>query len=109
MCDCVNLQREGDIQDCGNYTGIKMISHTMKIWERIIDRRLREETSIGEEQFGFMPGRGTTDVIFAARQLIEKHREMQKELHMVFIDLYKAFSQGTTAGSLEVFEGAGCS
>ena len=44
-----------------------MISHTMKIWERIIDRRLGEETSIGEEQFGFMPGRGTTDVIFAAR------------------------------------------
>ena len=21
-----------DIQDCGNYRGIKMISHTMKIW-----------------------------------------------------------------------------
>ena len=59
-----------DIQDCGNYRGIKMISHTMKIWERIIDRRLREETSIGEEQFGFMPGRGTTDAIFAARQVI---------------------------------------
>ena len=47
---------KGDIQDCGNYRGTKMISHTMKIWERIIDQRLREETSIGEEQFGFMPG-----------------------------------------------------
>ena len=61
-----------------------------KIWERIIDRRLREETSIGEKQFGFMPGRGTTDAIFAARQVIEKHREMQKALHLVFIDLEKA-------------------
>ena len=30
-----------------------MISHTMKIWERVIDRRLREETTIGEEKFGF--------------------------------------------------------
>ena len=59
---------KGDIQDCGNYRGIKMISHTMKIWERIIDRRLREEISIEEEQFGFMPGRGTTDAIFSARQ-----------------------------------------
>ena len=29
-----------------------------------------------------MPGRGTTDAIFAARQVIEKHREMQKELHL---------------------------
>ena len=32
------------------------MSHTMNIWERIIDRRLREETTIGDEQFGFMPG-----------------------------------------------------
>ena len=65
-----------DIQDCGNNRGIKIISHTMKIWERIIDRRLREETHIEEEQFGFISGRGTTDAIFAARQVIEKHREM---------------------------------
>ena len=80
-----------------------MICHTMTIWKRIIDRRLREETSIGEEQFGFMPCRGTTDAIFAARQVIEKHREMQKELHMVFIDLEKAYDMGNTARSLEVF------
>ena len=65
----------------------------MKIWERIIDRRLREETSIGDEQFGFMPGRGTTDAIFAVRQLMEKHREKQKGLHMVFIDLEKAYDR----------------
>ena len=81
------FKEKGDIQDCGNYRGIKMLSHTMKIWERIIDIRLRKETSIGEEQFGIMRGRATADAIFAARQVIEKHREMQKELHMVFIDL----------------------
>ena len=50
--------------------------HTIKIWERIIDRRLREETTIGD--VGFMPGRGTSDAIFAVRQLMEKHREKQK-------------------------------
>ena len=54
------------------------MQHTMKIWERIIERRLREETSLGEEQFGFMPGRGTTDAVFALRQLMEKHREKRK-------------------------------
>ena len=64
-----------------------MISHTMKIWERIIDRRLSEETSIGEEQFGFLPGSGTTNGIFAARQVIEKHREMQ-----VLFDLEKGLT-----------------
>ena len=86
-------KEKGVIHDCGNYKGIKMISHNMKIWEIIIDRRLREETSIGEEQFGFMLGRGTTDAIFAARQVIEKHREMQKALLLVFIDLEKAYDK----------------
>ena len=73
---------KGDIQDCGNYRGIKLMSHTMKISEMIIDRRLREETTIGDEQFVFMPGRGTTDAIFAVRQLMKKHREKQKGLHL---------------------------
>ena len=40
-----------------------------------------------------MPGRGTTDGIFAARQVIEKHREMQKKLHLVFIDPEKAYDR----------------
>ena len=87
------FKEKGDIQDCGNYRGIKMISHTMTIWERVIDRRLSEETTIGEEQLGFMPGRGTTDAIFAARQVIEKHREMQNALHLVFIDFEKAYDR----------------
>ena len=42
------FKQKEDIQDCGNYRGITMISHTMNIWERIVDRRLSEETSIGE-------------------------------------------------------------
>ena len=31
------FKEKGDIQDCGNYRGIKIVSQTsMKIWERII-------------------------------------------------------------------------
>ena len=65
------------------------MSHTMKIWERII----REETTIGDEHFGFMPGRWTTGAIFAVRQLMEKHREKQKGLHMVFIDVETTYDR----------------
>ena len=86
-------KEKGDIQDCGNYRGIKLMSHTMKIWEKIIDQRLREETEIGKEQFGFMPGRSTTDAIFALKMTMEKHREKQKGLHLVFIDLEKAYDR----------------
>ena len=31
------FKNKGDIQDCGNYRGIKLTSHTLKLWERIID------------------------------------------------------------------------
>lgn len=58
-------EEKGDIQDCVNCRGIKLMSHTMEIWERIKDQRIREETSVGEEQFGFMPRTGMTDAVSA--------------------------------------------
>jgi len=54
---------KGDIQDCNNYRGIKLLSHTMKLWERVIEGRLRKDISISENQFSFMPGRSTTETI----------------------------------------------
>ena len=72
-------KEKGDIQDCGNYRGIKLMSHTMKVWEKIIDQRLREETTIGEGQFGFMPGRRTIDAIFVlSADLGETQRETER-------------------------------
>ena len=38
-----------------------------------------------------MPGRWTTNAIFATSQVIDKYRVMQKELHLVFIDLDKVY------------------
>ncbi|KAG8238176.1 hypothetical protein J437_LFUL014052 [Ladona fulva] len=40
-----------------------------------------------------MLGRSTTDAIFALRRLMERHKEMQVNLHTVFIDLEKAYDQ----------------
>ena len=45
-----------DTQCYRSYKGIKLISHTMKIWERIIEARLRDRAEISEQQYGFMPG-----------------------------------------------------
>ena len=35
-------KNKGDAQCCGNYRGIKLMNHTMKVWERIIETRLRD-------------------------------------------------------------------
>ena len=84
---------KGDVLECNNYRGIKLMSHTMKLWERMIEARLREITKIAVNQFGFRPGKSTTESIFALRMLQEKYRERNKELHMVFVDLEKAYDR----------------
>ena len=84
-------KNKGDAQCCENYRGIKLMSHTTKIWERIIEARLRDRVEISKQQYGFMPGKRTTDAMFALRMLMEKYREGQREPHCVFVDLEKTY------------------
>lgn len=65
----------------------------MKLWERVIEHRLRMVTTVSEKQFGFMPGRSTMEAIYLLRRLVERHRSTKKDLHMIFIDLEKAYDR----------------
>ena len=67
----------------------------MKLCARVIEQRLRGTTQISTNQFSFMPGRSTTEAIFLIRQVIERYREQKKDLHLVFIDLEKAYDKIT--------------
>jgi len=41
-------KNKGDIQDYNNYRGIKLLSHTMKLWKKVIEKRLQKNISIIE-------------------------------------------------------------
>ena len=69
------------------------MSHTMKLWERIIENRIREIVELGNIQFRFRKGMSTTEPIFALRILQEKYQERKKDLHMVLVDLEKAYDR----------------
>ena len=86
-------KQKGDPLECGNYRGIKLLEHGMKILENIIEGRLRKTVEIDPMQFGFMPGRGTIDAIFTFQQIQEKHQEKRVELFTTFVDLEKAYDR----------------
>ncbi|KAI5102156.1 MAM and LDL-receptor class A domain-containing protein 1 [Silurus meridionalis] len=65
----------------------------MKLWERVVEARLREEVTFCKKQYGFMPKKSTTDALFALKMLMEKYREGQKGLHCVFVDVEKAYDR----------------
>ena len=71
--------------------GLKLTEQVMKVLERIVDGLIRQVVSINDSQFGFIPGRCTTDAIFVVRQLQEKYQAANKGLYMAFVDLEKAF------------------
>ena len=79
---------------CGSYRGITILEAVGKVFARLMLNRMNEvicPNVIPESQSGFRPGRGTTDMIFSARQLQEKCTEKQMPLYQVFVDLTKAF------------------
>ena len=90
----INIYKgKGDALERGNYRGLKLLDHVMKGIERVIEKIIRKRISIADMQFGFMPGRGTTDAIFILRQLQEKHLAKNKKLYFAFVDLEKAFDR----------------
>ena len=69
------------------------MSHTMKLWERVGEHRIRAIVEIYEQQYGFIPVRSTKDAMFALGMLMEKYREGQSGLHCVFVNLDKAYDR----------------
>ena len=52
-------KQKGDHLECNNARGITLLSHTLKLWERVVESRLRKTVNISEGQHGFQPGKST--------------------------------------------------
>jgi len=87
---------KGDPMECGSCRAIKLLEHAKKAIERVFKRRIRVKVKTNGMQFGFMPGKGTTDEIFTVQQMQEKYGCKEKKLYFAFVDLEKAFDRVPT-------------
>ena len=67
-----------------------------------------EQGLLPESQCGFRKGRGTVDMIFAARQLQEKCQEQNQAFYSTFVDLTKAFDTVSREGLWKIMAKFGC-
>ncbi|GFN88481.1 RNA-directed DNA polymerase from mobile element jockey-like [Plakobranchus ocellatus] len=79
--------------ECELHRTISLMSHFTKILLYVLMHRMRKNIrpEISPKQFGFMPDKGTRNAIFTLSMLMERCIEMQKDLHLCFIDYSKAF------------------
>ena len=80
------FKQKRDSLNCNNYRGIKLLSHLLKLWERVIEHRLREIVTISERQYGFQKGKSTTQPMFCLRMVQERFRVFDKSIHIVLVD-----------------------
>ena len=61
-----------DALECLKYRGIRLLVHGMKLFEKVLEERLRKLINVDGQQFGSCPGRSKTDAIFIMRYFQEK-------------------------------------
>ena len=76
-----------------NYLTIALISHASKVMLKILQASLQQYVNrkLPDVQTGFRKGRGTRDPIANICWIMEKAREVQKNIYFCFIDYAKAF------------------
>ena len=89
----IPIPKKGNAKECSNYHTIALISHASKVMLKILPARLQQymNRELLDVQAGFRKGRETRDQIANIRWIIEKARELQKNIYFCFIVYAKVF------------------
>lgn len=87
------IHKKGSKDNCDNYRGIAVLSSISRVYGKILTKKIEGEyTNLeAEEQAGFRAGRSTVDHLFCITQIIEKKISYNQELHLLYVDLKKAY------------------
>ena len=92
--------------ECNKHRTISIMSQITKIILRIVLNRIRNKIlpEIGNEQCGFIRGKGTRNAIFILRMLMERAIEVKKDLYVCFVDYEKAFDRVRHVDLIRILE-----
>ena len=82
------LPKNPGAMECENHRTISLMPHLIKILLRIIKNRIKKKVhyEIAEQQYGFMPDKGTINAASVLKNIAQRSTEMQKDLYLIFID-----------------------
>ena len=85
--------RKGDLRDCNKWRGVTLLPVISKVFCRMIIDQIKKgvDRKLRKEYAGFRPGRGTTEQIFALRNILEQANEWRAPIYTHFVDFEKAF------------------
>ena len=89
----IPVPKKGNDKECSDYCTIPLISHASKVMPKILKARLQQymKQELTDVQAGFGKGRGTRNQIANICWIIEKARELQKNIYFCFTDYTKTF------------------
>ena len=84
----IPVPKKGNASECWNYCTTALISHASKLMLKILQARLQQYMNheLPDVPAGFIKGRGTRDQISNIHRIIEKEREVQKNINFWFTD-----------------------
>ena len=82
----ISIPKKGHAKECSNYRTIALISHASKLMLKILQARLQQYVNreLPDVQAGFRKGRGTTDQIANILWIIEKARDPEKHVLLLY-------------------------
>ena len=91
----IALPKKPGATECELHRTISLMSVVLKVILRVLMQRMRNKIrpEIDKTQCGFMKDTGTRNAIFILRNVCERAIEVNKDLHLCFIDFNKAFDR----------------
>jgi len=91
----IALPKKPGARACNDYRTISLMSQLLKVFLKVIHKRIYKvcEEYMSETQFGFRDALGTREAVFAVQVLVQRCRDVGRDVYVCFIDFSKAFDR----------------